>query len=101
MIIDEVYIKEDLVYDKHSGSLVGFVNLGDINNHLLQFEDSLLSDPPPRPMAKTMLVFMVRGILSDLAFPYAQFSCSTLSGDLMVDPLWEAISRLSDRAYGF
>lgn len=25
MLMDEMYIKEELVYDKHSGSLVGFV----------------------------------------------------------------------------
>ena len=36
--MDEVHIKEDLVYDKHEGTLIGFVNLGDTNNHLLQFE---------------------------------------------------------------
>ena len=26
--MDEVHFKEELVYDKHEGSLVGFVNLG-------------------------------------------------------------------------
>lgn len=28
----EMHIKEDLVYDKHSGELVGFINLGETNN---------------------------------------------------------------------
>ena len=28
---------QDLVYNKHTGELVGFVNLGDINSHLLKF----------------------------------------------------------------
>ena len=32
LIMDEIYIKSDLVYDKHEGTLVGFVNIGDINN---------------------------------------------------------------------
>ena len=41
-----------------------------------------------------MLVFMVRGLFSDLAFPYVQFLCNNLTGDLLVDPVWEAISRL-------
>ena len=31
LVFDEVKIKEDLVYDKHSGELVGFVNVGDVN----------------------------------------------------------------------
>ena len=30
--------KEDLIYDKHTGSMVGFVNLGLINDQLLQAE---------------------------------------------------------------
>ena len=41
LVIDEMTIKEDLVYNKHAGTLVGFVNLEDVNNHLLQFEESL------------------------------------------------------------
>ena len=31
MVMDEMYIKEDLVYNKHTGALVGFANLGDTN----------------------------------------------------------------------
>ena len=34
-------------------------------------------------MAKKMLVFMVRGLFLKLEFPYAQFSCSSLSGEVM------------------
>ena len=34
---DEVHIK-DLVYDKTSGELVGFVNLGNINKHPIKLE---------------------------------------------------------------
>ena len=30
LVIDEMYIKEDLVYDKNSGDLIGFANLGEI-----------------------------------------------------------------------
>ena len=44
LIIDEVHIKEDLVYDKHEGCLIGFVDLGSINNQLLEFEAVLSAD---------------------------------------------------------
>lgn len=77
--------------DKHEGTLVGFVNLGNTNNHLLQFEAALSGDNSPRQLAKSMLVLMVRGLFSK---HYAQFCCSKLSGDLLIDPVWEAISRL-------
>jgi len=28
LVIDEMHLKEELVYDKHEGCLIGFVNLG-------------------------------------------------------------------------
>ena len=34
LLSDEMKIKEDLVFDKNSCELIGFVNLGDINNTL-------------------------------------------------------------------
>ena len=34
--MDEVHIKDDLVYDKHTWQVIGFQNLGDINDHLLR-----------------------------------------------------------------
>lgn len=34
IIIDEIYIREQIVYDKHTGVILGFVDMGDINNHL-------------------------------------------------------------------
>ena len=93
--MDEVHIKDDLVYDTHSCNLIGYQNLGDINNHLLKFEAILSGETSPaKPIAKTMLVIMVRGLFSKLNFPYAQFSCANITGDLLVDPVWETISRL-------
>ena len=32
IVMDEMYIKEDLIYNKHIGELVGFTNLGDVNS---------------------------------------------------------------------
>lgn len=36
LIMDEVHTKEELVYNKHDGSLIDFVNLGATNNQLLE-----------------------------------------------------------------
>ena len=38
LVGDEIKVREDLVFDKHSCRLVGFVNLGEINNTLNKFE---------------------------------------------------------------
>ena len=96
--MDEMHVKEDLVFDKHTGAMVGFVNLGDINQHLRQFEQSLQLTPSDvanlDTLAKSMLVIMVRGLFSRLNYPYAQFPCVNLSGDVLFDPLWEAVMRL-------
>ena len=32
--VDEMYIREGVVFDKHTGEIVGFTDVGDINNHL-------------------------------------------------------------------
>lgn len=42
LLVDEMYIREVLVFDKHSGKVIGFSNLGEINNHILAFEHSLI-----------------------------------------------------------
>ena len=98
LVMDEMYLKEDLFYDKHSGALVGFANLGETNEHLLKFhreiESSKDATDETQPLAKTMLVFMVRGVFINLQYPYAQFPCAQVSGELLFDPFWEAIWRL-------
>ena len=94
LVMDEMH-KEDLVYDKHSGELVGFVNLGETNNHLIQFEHQVEGNTGEyEPLANFMVVIMVRGLFTHLQFPYAQFPCASITGDLLFDPLWEAVSRL-------
>ena len=39
-----MYIREDLVFNKNTGALVGFVNLGETNSHLIDYERSLQQD---------------------------------------------------------
>ncbi len=72
LLLDEMYIREGLVYNKHSGEIVGFADLGDINNHLVAFEKQVKGEKKRVPsLAKTMMVFMVRGLFTPLCFAYA------------------------------
>jgi len=66
--------------------------MGDIDKHLLKYEKVLNNpyDTSSRPLAKTMMTFMVKGLFTDLQFPYAFFPCCEVSNDL----LWECIFRL-------
>ena len=91
LLLDDIHIKEDVVFDNHSGKLIGFIDLGDINTHFQQYEVSLLANSPPKPqLAKSMLVIMIRGLFTKLQFPYAQFPCTSLTGD----QLYEAVRRI-------
>ena len=85
LLLDEIYIREDLVFDKHSGRLIGYASLGDVNDHLLAFEHAVEAGAEKDVIAKTMMVFMVRGLFSPLRFAYAQFPCATVTGDLLYD----------------
>ena len=93
LLFDEVYIKEDLVYNKNTSEIIGFVDLGDVNNQLLQMERSDTKDAP-RHVATKMMVFMVRGIFSNLEFPYAQYPCASLSADTIFPIAWNCIAQL-------
>lgn len=60
IIMDEMHIREDIVYDKHTGAILGFTNLGDLNNHLLEFEKTVVNDGEEKvELAKSMMVIMV------------------------------------------
>ena len=66
VIIDEMYIKEGLVFDKHTGSLTGFTDLGDVCNLLAEYEQQQSiggSTTFHHPVAKCMIVFMVWGLI--------------------------------------
>ena len=55
LLIDEMKVKEGLVYNKHTGEIVGFTSLGDINDTLLQIEQE--GEQPQ--VAKQLLTLMV------------------------------------------
>ena len=75
--------------------MVGFTDLGTVNNQLKTFERAVSEgENGLHDVAHSMLVMMVRGLFSNLQFPYTQFSCTTLSGDQMFEPFWEAVGRL-------
>lgn len=83
LIFDEVKVKEDLVYNKHTGEMIGFVDILDISIHIQAFEQSCNNDAPQQKLASHISVFMVRGLFSSLPYPYAQFPCTTASVDVL------------------
>ncbi|XP_048241342.1 uncharacterized protein LOC125374488 [Haliotis rufescens] len=89
---DEVKVSEGLVYDKHSGELVGYVDLDRTGNDLLCLEESITGSKPQ--LANTMLVLMIRGIITDLKYPYAAFATRGITADYLYPILWTAVLNL-------
>ena len=80
-------MKENLVFDKHARQLIGFIDVGDIHNHLDNSErQCIYGDKNANAnsgVSTHMLMFMVRGLLTDLEFPYALFSTKGASADVL------------------
>ena len=70
LLMDEMKIQENLVWDKHTGDLIGFVDLGDteLNYATLQKNDKI---------ATHVLVFLVRSIVNPLKFSFANFATTS------------------------
>ena len=92
LIFDEMKIKESIVYDKHSSNVIGFVELNDVYDQLFQLEHN--DGDKSRPIATHILAIMVRGIFSDIKFPFAHFPTKDIAGDHLFSVMWEAIERI-------
>ena len=78
--------------------LVGYADLGKINNLLLDYKQQYNTlGRISCPLAKCMLVFMVRGVFTSLKFPYVQIpAVSTKGADIFHFYLKQAIKHLTE-----
>ena len=82
LIFDEMKIKSGLVFSKTTGTLVGFCETGEINDENKKIskatesqaatEKQSLEPGNDRNIAKYVIVFMVRGIFSNLQYAFGQ-----------------------------
>ena len=87
--MDEMKIQENLVWDKHTGDLIGFVDLGDTELNYATFKKS-------DEIATHILVFLVRSIVNPLKFSLANFA-TTNSTSIQLFPLfWKAVGILEE-----
>ncbi len=75
LLVDEMKVQEDLVYDKTGENLLGFVNLGNVNSEIESLQSRLKDEAtdPVESIATHMLTIMVRGLFFKMEFPYANF----------------------------
>ena len=92
---DEICIKENLVHDKHNGQVIGYVNLGDVNNQLIALKSACNSDKQQYPAVAThMLATMVRELVTGLKFPFAHFFTAGVTTDFLIGIMWNAVEQL-------
>ena len=96
VMLDEMKIKSGLVFNRHTGKIVGFVNLGSICSDLDALQSSLLSESSKPPeIAGSMLVLMVRLLQKpSFTFPVAQYPTSSLTGYKLYPIVWDVIEIL-------
>ena len=90
LLQDELKVKADLVYNKHTGDLIGFVNLDNIAHELIELENNNNQSK----VAEYMLVLMVRGITTNIKYPLAAFSTKGITADVLYPIIWEGVSIL-------
>lgn len=87
LLFDEMKIMSNLVFDKVTGELIGYLDLGDpdINFGTLEKVDEIASHA---------LVFFIRGICTELKFSLAYFATNGVTSHQLMPLFWEAIGVL-------
>ena len=89
ILFDEMKIQEDLVWDKHTGELIGFVDLGDMKLNYATLKNVSV-------LATHILVFLVKGAANPLSYSFAT-SATTGSTSYQNFPLfWKAVNMLEN-----
>jgi len=83
LLFDEIKLQANLVLDKVTGEIVGFTNLGDpdVNFAILEKVNEI---------AFHVLVFMVRGLCTELKFCLANFAATGITAHQLMPVFWEA-----------
>ena len=63
-------IQDNLVWDKHSGELIGFVDSGDININHATLENV-------QKLATHFLVFLVKSVVNLLSYSFSTFATAS------------------------
>ena len=87
LLFDEMKVQEDLVWDKHSNELIGYVDLGDtdLNYATLNKVDKL---------ATHVLVFLVKSLVNPLSYSLATFATDNIRAHQLFPLFWRAVANL-------
>ena len=84
---DEVKIQSDLVFDKHSGKVIWFVDVGDYDINFATFSNLEV-------VATHVLCFFLRSLMGHLKFNFGYFATHGILSHQLLPVFWKAISIL-------
>ena len=87
ILLDEMKIQDDLVWDKHTGESIGFVDLGDPDLNYGTLKDT-------NELATHVLVFLICSIVNPLAYSFATFATSGVTAFQLFAIFWKAVAIL-------
>ena len=90
LMFDEMKIKSNLVIDKHSDELIGFVDLGDPDLNFASFHDEI------NTLATHALIFYLRGISTNLKYCFSHFATKGINAPQIMQIFWEAVYVLEE-----
>ena len=89
ILIDEMKVQEDLVWDKHTGDLIGYIDLGDKELNCATLKNS-------EDIASHILVFLVRSVVNPIKFAFANFATKNVTSLQLFPLFWNAVGILED-----
>ena len=87
LVMNEMKIQSDLVFDKNSGDLVGFMDLGDPMTNFACLDDKDM-------IATHALAFLVRGLCTDVKHIIAYFFTGNVTSYQLMPIFWKVVSTL-------
>ena len=84
LLLDEMKIQENFVWDKHTGELIGYVDLGDRQLNYATVKDV-------QSIASHALVFLIRYIMNPYKFTLANFATTNATSAQIFPLFWKAV----------
>lgn len=85
LLLDEMKVQEDLVWDKSTGDLIGFLDLGDTETNFATLKNV-------STLASHILVFLLKSIVNPLSVSFASFATNGISCFQLLPLFWRAVA---------
>ena len=86
-ILDKIKVEQNLVYDKYTHQLIGYIDLRDPQINFSTFNDC-------NALASYILAFYLRGILCDFEFAIVYFATKDATSYQIFPLFWDAVEIL-------